>query len=384
MAAGSVAVWELPAVLEASEPPEVRGLRRDHVRLLVPLPGRDAVEHARFDDLPRWLGEGDVLVVNTSATLNAALRVASVDGIPYELHLSTPDPRVPDAYGSGPAALAGEPQRSRWIVELRVPDGIASLPSSDARPGMALRLPGGGSAVIESPYSRSVQPRASSLRKTATPSSARLWRATLDLPESWLSYLRRYGEPIRYGYVRGRWPSSMYQTVFAVEPGSAEMPSAGRPFTPELVMRLVASGVQFAPVVLHTGVSSLEDHEPPYAEYFHVPATSAALINVARASGHRVIAVGTTAVRAVETATSADEVTRAMRGWTELVITPERRLRAVDGLITGLHEPRASHLMMLAALVRDRAHLDRAYAEAIARGYRWHEFGDAHLILNEG
>jgi S-adenosylmethionine:tRNA ribosyltransferase-isomerase len=197
----------------------------------------------------------------------------------------------------------------------------------------------------------------------------------------------------------------MYQTVFATEPGSAEMPSAGRPFTTGLVTTLVAQGVQIAPLVLHTGVSSLEEHEPPYEEFFRVPRDTAARVRAARRAGQRVIAVGTTVVRALETVTDETGITSPGEGWTGLVISPSRPVRAVDGLITGLHEPHASHLMLLeqvaaAAHRRSRnlngpvrnlrapmasrdgvAVLEHAYAEALEKEYLWHEFGDAHLIL---
>jgi S-adenosylmethionine:tRNA ribosyltransferase-isomerase len=203
------------------------------------------------------------------------------------------------------------------------------------------------------------------------------------LPESWRTYLDRYGVPIRYSYVPDSWPPPLYQTVFATEPGSAEMPSAGRPFSSELVTALVACGVQFAPLLLHTGVSSLEDHEPPYEEYYSVSSESAGLVNAARRRGNRVIGVGTTAVRALETVTDQNGMTRAGGGWTSLVITPSHVLRSVDSMITGLHEPRASHLMMLERVFRASHHLDRAYDAARQKGYLWHEFGDSHLILGK-
>jgi S-adenosylmethionine:tRNA ribosyltransferase-isomerase len=134
----------------------------------------------------------------------------------------------------------------------------------------------------------------------------------------------------------------MYQTVFATEPGSAAMPSAGRPFTAELVTRLVSNGVQIAPLVLHTGVASLESHEPPYEEYYRVPRATAERVNAARRGGHRIVAVGTTVVRALETVTDEDGDTHPGDGWTRLVVTPDRLLRSVSGLITGStsHAPR--------------------------------------------
>ena len=115
-------------------------------------------------------------------------------------------------------------------------------------------------------------------------------------------HLEAHGRPIRYAYAGADWPIADYQTVFATEPGSAEMPSAGRPFTPELVTALVAAGVEFAPIVLHTGVSSPETGEPPFPEWFRVPEATARHVNAVRAAGGRVVAVGTTAVRALETA----------------------------------------------------------------------------------
>ena len=208
----------------------------------------------------------------------------------------------------------------------------------------------------------------------------RLWVATLDLPQATDDYLLQHGFPIRYGYVSQPWPLVYYQTVYATEPGSAEMPSAERAFTPELITRLIAKGVQFAPLLLHTGVASLEDHEPPYEEFYRVPAETAQLVNAARAAGRRVIAVGTTVVRALETVTTTIGTTHPAEGWTRLVITPDHPLRSVNALLTGLHEPQASHLAMLKALA-GREHLHLAYAEALHKRYLWHEFGDLHLIL---
>jgi S-adenosylmethionine:tRNA ribosyltransferase-isomerase len=208
----------------------------------------------------------------------------------------------------------------------------------------------------------------------------RLWIATLSLPETLHNYLERYGFPIRYSYVRQGWPSSYYQTVYATELGSAEMPSAGRAFTAELLTRLVARGVQIVPLVLHTGVASLESHEPPYEEFYRVPVETAQAINAARAAGKRVVAVGTTVIRALETVTDNTGVTHPGEGWTRLIITPERGIKAVNALLTGLHEPRATHLAMLEALT-GRSHLQLTYAEALQQRYLWHEFGDLHLIL---
>jgi S-adenosylmethionine:tRNA ribosyltransferase-isomerase len=337
--------FELPARLEATEPPESRGLARDGVRLLVARREDGSIEHARFRDLPGFLAAGDLLVVNTSATLPAAVTAHRAGGDAVELRFSTPAPDRPSAGGAW------------WVVELRSPDG--SRPYRGARAHERLAVPEGAVELV-APYA----------------GGARLWLAHLELAHRLPDWLARHGRPIRYGYVPREWPLAAYQTVFATEPGSAEMPSAGRPFTPELVTRLVSAGVQIAPLVLHTGVSSPERHEAPYPEPYAVTETTARLVNAAR----RVIAVGTTVVRALETVAAADGTVEPGEGWTGLVVTPERGLRAVDGLITGWHEPEASHLQLLEAAAGPEL-LRRSYAEALERGYLWHEFGDSHLIL---
>jgi S-adenosylmethionine:tRNA ribosyltransferase-isomerase len=369
-ATGLIADFELPADLEATEPPEARGLRRDEVRLLVSDIESDSIEHAHFSDLPRWLSPGDLLVVNTSGTLNAAVSATAEDGTALEIHLST---RLPGGF---------------WSVEVRQPDAVASLPYDRAVSGMTFELPMNGKVRLLAPY-----PLIDSID-----SRSRLWIAALRLPYAVVSYLTDHGSPIRYSYVKRSWPSAMYQTVFATEPGSAEMPSAGRPFTPELVTRLVSQGVEIAPLVLHTGVASLEHHEPPYEEYYRVPRHTAERVTAARRAGYRVLAVGTTVVRALETVTDESGTTSPGEGWTDLVVTRDRPLRSVNGLITGFHEPRATHLMLLervmttatanggtadaevSASVCGRCHLERVYAEARRLGYLWHEFGDSHLI----
>jgi S-adenosylmethionine:tRNA ribosyltransferase-isomerase len=198
----------------------------------------------------------------------------------------------------------------------------------------------------------------------------------LPLPE----YLARNGFAIRYDYVKQPWPIHYYQTIYSTEMGSAEMPSAGRPFTPELITELVSKGVQIAPLILHTGVSSQEAHEPPYEEYYQVPAMTASIVNHARVTGKRIIGVGTTVVRALESVADDRGHVHPGEGWTGLVITPGRGIRVVDSLLTGFHEPQASHLSMLAALAGHK-HISIAYQEALAGKYLWHEFGDIHLIL---
>jgi S-adenosylmethionine:tRNA-ribosyltransferase-isomerase (queuine synthetase) len=338
--------FTLPPALEAHEPPEERGAgtrhrSRDAVRLLVGERAGGAVAHHELRDLPGLLTPGDLLVVNTSATLPAAVRLDRL-----AIHFSTP---LPDRPGV-------------WLVELRRRTGKATEPYTGGTPGEWIPMPGGATLTLIA-------------RQTG-----RLWQARLDTDV--LRYLRRHGLPIRYGYVRREFPTAAYQTAFALDrrDGSAEMPSAGRPFTPELVTRLVSRGVLMAPLSLHTGVASPEAHEPPYAERFEVPGPTADLVDHVRARGGRVIAVGTTVVRALESATDASGVVRPERGWTEHVVTPETGVRAVDGLLTGLHEPRSSHLMMLTAIAGAEL-LEKVYAEALSQGYLWHEFGDLNLLL---
>ncbi|MGW4630196.1 S-adenosylmethionine:tRNA ribosyltransferase-isomerase [Streptomyces rubiginosohelvolus] len=341
----------VPDALSARVPAEQRGAGRDDVRLLVSR-GR-AVTHHAFRELPEQLRAGDVLVVNTSVTLPAAVN-GRVGGERVVVHFST---RGADG---------------RWAVELRAPRGAGVTgPRPGGPAGAVVRLPGGRALVLEEPLGPSA--------------GARLWWA--QAPERVPELLRRYGRPIRYGYTDRDQPLSTYRTVFAVDSpdgsGSAEMPSAARPFTVPLVAELVRRGVLFAPLSLHTGVASAEAHEPPYPERFAVPAATAWLVNAVRAAGSgRVVAVGTTAVRALESAVGADGVVRPAEGWTDLVVTPRRGVRVVDGLLTGLHEPQASHLLMLEA-VAGREALRRGYEAALQERYLWHEFGDVHLILRD-
>jgi len=355
MPAATLVDFKLPPELEASEPPEVRGLSRDAVRLMVSQFCHESILHTAFSSLPEFLRAGDVLVVNTSGTLNAALHAIRSDGAPIELHLST---RLPGAL---------------WIVELRLPAPDGTAPFLKGKAGEILLLPGEAQVQLLLPY-RADQ------RTPQAKGTVRLWLASFDPSLHMETYLQQYGFPIRYKYVRQEWPSEYYQTVYVTEMGSAEMPSAGRPFTTEIITRLVAQGVQIAPLLLHTGVASLEDHEPPYEEYYRVPAETANLVRAARAEGRRVIAVGTTSARAIESVTDEYGIPHGGEGWTNLVITPQRGLRAVSGLLTGLHEPRSSHLALLAALAGEK-HLQKAYDAAVQHRYRWHEFGDMHLIL---
>jgi S-adenosylmethionine:tRNA ribosyltransferase-isomerase len=334
--------YVLPAGLDAHEPPEMRGITRDAVRLLVS--SRHGHDHTTFSDLPRHLAPGDVVVINTSATLPAAV---PADGGRHLLHLST----------SLPGGL--------WLVELRAQtaSGYGTVPA-EAQSPRVVPLAGGETATLLAPFG----------------SGLRLWFATLSVGEHVLPWLARWGQPIRYAYAGGAWPLSAYQNVYGVDPGSAELPSAGRPFTSDVLTRLVARGVRIAPLVLHTGVSSLELGEAPYPERYAVPLATAQLVNETRREGGRVVAVGTTVVRALETVADERGTVHPGTGWTDLVVTPSRGVRVVTGLVSGWHPPRASHLLLLEA-VAGRPMLEQAYAEAVTAGYRWHEFGDSHLML---
>jgi S-adenosylmethionine:tRNA ribosyltransferase-isomerase len=352
MKAAPLTRFELPDELSAAAPAEARGLARDEVRLLVV--DSERIEHTRFRDIGRFLDAGDLLVVNTSGTVNAALDGLRADGRSVVVHFSSPL------------------EDGTWVVELRTAPRAAK-PVLDASPGESLKLPRGTTLTLVAPYPS----QANVLPHRGT----RLWRARIGGgPITRL--LVREGRPIAYGYLSERWPAAFYQTVFANEPGSAEMPSAARPFTTELVTRLVASGISIAPIVLHTGVSSQEFGEPPIAERFRVPAATANLVDSTRRAGGRVIAVGTTVVRALESAAMPDGSITPARGWTDLVLSSDNPARVVNGLVTGMHTPDASHLLLLEA-VAGPGIVQRAYDAALERRYLWHEFGDLTLLLPE-
>ncbi|MGX9791929.1 S-adenosylmethionine:tRNA ribosyltransferase-isomerase [Mycobacterium sp. MMS18-G62] len=338
--------FERPPASDAVEPPEAHGVARDGVKLLVATP--DGVAHDRFADLVNHLRPGDLLVVNNSATLPAA-----VDGYrgatPIVVHFS--------------AALADH----LWVAELR-PAADAMGPLPDVEPGDRIGLPDGAALVVVASYPR---------RGVA---GSRLWTSRVAIEGDVTSYLNRHGRPIRYGYVPRRWPLSSYQTVFARRPGSAEMASAARPFSTKLVTELIAAGIMIAPITLHAGVSSAGPGEPPAPEPFEVPPATARLVNMTHAARGRVIAVGTTVTRALESAATTGGRVHAATGWTDLVLGPDRPVRVVDGLITGWHDAGASHLLLLEAVAGPEM-VSTAYREAVTQGYLWHEFGDSALLL---
>lgn len=331
--------FELPKEREASKPPELRGVARDAVNLLVSSAESGIHNVTRFTDLANFLRAGDLLVVNDSATIPAALEARRGNGSRIILHLST---RISETL---------------WIVEPRNTPLVAA--------GERFAVPAGGSVELLSPLARA---------------HARLWYAKLTLPSDTASFLLAHGRPITYRYVDEPFPLDYYQTIFAREPGSVEMPSAGRPFTLRVLDALYRREVGVASITLHCGVASPETHEPPLDERFNVPAWTAFAVNTTRQNGGRVIAVGTTVVRALESALDARGAVRAMAGWTSHIVDPAHPPRAVDGLLTGFHEPRASHLTMLEAFA-PQAFLSDAYSTALNADLLWHEFGDVHLLL---
>lgn len=344
----TVLSFSLPPHLEASEPAEARGLTRDAVRMLVSCRKQERLVHTTFSLLPTFFEPGDLVVVNTSGTLAAAVRGSGAGGVPVVVHFSS------------------ELDTGLWVVEPRHTGAHGTEPWwATARPPTRIAFGTDASIELLEPYQQ----------------SRRLWIASVCAPLPVRRWLALHGEPIRYGYVERPWPLSSYQNVYVTEPGSAEMPSAGRPFSPEMVTRLVAKGVGMTPVVLHTGVASLAADERPYPERVKVPPATADRVNLAKRTGRRVVAIGTTVVRALESAWDPREAAlRPLDGWTDLVVTPERGVQVVDGLLSGWHEPEASHLLMLEAIA-GRSLLERSYEAALAEGYLWHEFGDVHLIL---
>jgi S-adenosylmethionine:tRNA ribosyltransferase-isomerase len=328
---------------EATAPPEWRGLARDGVQMLVARPGR--LVHRRVRDLPDVLHPGDLLVVNTSATLPAAVELDR-ERAGQAVHVST---QLDDG---------------AWVVEVRRPDRTGPAHVVE---GEVLRLPGGVRLRITDAH---------------PPGQHRLWRA---MPSPWrgtVDYLREHGRPIGYAYLDSPVPLADLQNVYAVRAGSAEMPSAGRPLTERVLVDLISHGVVVAPLVLHTGVSSQEAHEPPQPERFTVPDATARLVNETRRVGRRVVAVGTTVVRALETVADGTGKVHAATGWTSLVLGPARPARAVGGILTGLHDPHASHLDLIEA-VAGAGLVSEAYAAATVapEPYLRHELGDTMLFL---
>ncbi|MEL6658446.1 MAG: S-adenosylmethionine:tRNA ribosyltransferase-isomerase [Bacteroidota bacterium] len=341
----------LPQKLACPLPTEERGLNRDDVRLMVSNHDGQTINHRGFYDLDEVLDAGDVLVVNTSATIPAALPLVLPDGAEARLHLST--------------QLA----KKRWLVEIRSVSQNNTRRWTSGAPGQSFELPGGASLQLETPFYQDAQ-------------LLHLWEATLEVPQPLSEYLQQFARPVKYQNINKPYPIAYYQTYFGQQAGSTEMPSAARGFTEELVQKLLKKGVQIVPILLHTGVSSLEVNEHPYPEYLEISRLSSQQINIAKQQNKRIIVVGTTAVRALESATDNAGTVQPYQGLTELYIQSNYKMKVANGLLTGFHEPEASHLHMLQAIASKR-HLRLAYQAALQQQYYWHEFGDLHLILND-
>lgn len=336
----------------ATAPPERRGLRRDEVKMLVVDRQTNQLTNTRFFDIAKFLQPGDVLVVNTSATIPGRLEAAH-QGQPLKLHLAT------------------KLSESEYIVERRT-----------ARGGPDRRAFQMGDAIdIYDPVTRTNVTTVHVLGHFHP--NSRLWR--VHSPVDLFRVAQDIGSPIRYSYLQNDVDPQAYSTIFARQPGSAEMPSASRPFTYRTLRELGQRGVQVCSLVLHTGVSSHEveidlAHHPVLPEWYHIPDMTAKVVNRARKQGRRVVAVGTTVVRALESAIGVDGDVQAKSDWTTHLITPTSPPRVVTGIVTGMHESQTSHLALMYAFLPP-AQLRRVYEKAIAWDYLWHEFGDINLIL---
>ncbi|HEY7347348.1 MAG TPA: S-adenosylmethionine:tRNA ribosyltransferase-isomerase [Ktedonobacterales bacterium] len=346
--------FKVPKELEASAPPEARGQPRDHVRLLVIHRDSGQIEHRRFYEIADYLKAGDVVVLNVSSTVPAALPGITDDGQEIELRLSSHYSTTNNGGGR------------TWQAVFKPDEAVI-------RPGLRLSFGDGALTAVV---------------KKKREDIPRLWEIQFDQTNQHISsWLETLGRPIKYDYVPERWGLEYYQTTYAAVPGSAEMPSAGRAFTPELLERIQQKGVVLAQIILHTGVSNIDieteqvEQHKMYEEWYQVSPEAAATINHSRSSGGRIVAIGTTPTRTLETVTDEQGIVHPGEGWTSLYITPGYRFRAVDVLLTGLHEAKSTRLFLATAFTNDQALVLRAYNEAIAQGYLWHEFGDLSLIV---
>ena len=346
--ASNIIQFDLPKHLSCPEPTEERHLQRDEVRLLV-TDSNGTIHHSSFKYLDNFLKKGDVLVVNTSATIPAALPLSLPGSRMGKLHLST---RLKD---------------SEWIIEIREITANKTIRWKEGQEGMKFELPASAEVTLKQKLYNNDQ-------------WLDLWIADFDVHAPMQKYLSANAGPVQYEKLSRQYPLSYYQTFFSFHPGSSEMPSAGRGFTAALMERLLKKGIAFAPIMLHTGVSSLEENEAPYPEYMEIDPLTASIVNSAKRQKRRIIAVGTTAIRAIETASNGEGFIIPYRGNTDLFIDENYKMKITDGLLTGFHEPRASHLNMLQSIA-GYEHIDMAYREAIKAGYYWHQFGDLHLIV---
>lgn len=335
--------FELPSFLNAAMPPERRGVRRDQVKMMVQNRWTGKTIHDHFFNLDFYLKKGDVLVLNSSRTVPAILRSelyrkGKLIQSEIEIRLAR---RKNDSTWEALAVCEDIKQGDQLIFSQQFFGEVFEV--NKKSPFITINFSKNGSALYDEIYA--------------------------------------IGEPVRYEYINSPWELDYYQTVFATHPGSVEMPSAGRAFSWELLFKLQKKGIKLVFIQLHTGLSYLLDdkwdHSPTENyEEFTIPAEAWEHILQAKVEGKRVISVGTTVVRAIETAAVNGE----LAGWTNLYIKPNYDLKITDGIITGMHEPEASHLDMLSAFINQKD-LFNAYQEAIKRGYLWHEFGDMNLIL---
>jgi len=344
----SIIQFDLPKHLACPLPTEERNMERDEVRLLVTT-NSGQTAHTTFNQLPGFLQKGDVLIVNTSATVPSALPVSLPGDKQGRLHVST------------------KLNNNEWLIEIREVTGNKTSRWHEGEEAMTLQLPLSQTVILKKKFYKNDH-------------WLHLWIAEFNVNQPLQKYLSANAQPIQYEKLDRQYPLSYYQAFFSFHPGSAEMPSAGRGFTKNLVERLLKKGIVLAPVILHTGVSSLEENETPYPEYMEVDPVTASIINTAKSQYRRIIAVGTTAIRAIETAVNNEGLVLPYKGNTELFIDENYSMKVIDGLLTGFHEPKASHLNMLQSIA-GYDHLDKAYKEAIREGYYWHQFGDLHLIL---
>ena len=328
-------------------------------RLLHIDPGRGAWEDRRLADLAERLRAHDLLVVNDAATLPASLHGQTAGGEPVEARL------IGHVDGRWKAVLFGGGDWRARTEDRPAPPVL--------RTGEVLRFGEGLSAVVTAVSSEA--PRLVDL--SFGREDAAFWQA-----------LYRHGRPIQYSYLRGPLALWHVQTAYGARPWAFEPPSAGRPLTWGLLESLRRRGVAIAPVTHAAGLSSTGDPELdarlPLEERFEVPPRTVEAVREALRAGGRIVAVGTTVVRALEAAAAAHSGRlEPEAGLTRLRIGPGFRPKVVDGLLTGMHEPDTSHFALLAAFAPLEL-LRRAHAHAEAAGYLAHEFGDSCLVLGEG
>ena len=350
--------YELPAERIAQRPAEPR----DASRLLVVDRAAGTWRDARFHALEKLLRPGDLLVVNETRVFPARLRARRMGGGEVELLLVHPRD------GAEPERAAGR----EW-------DALAG-PARRARPGETLTLLDRAGAPAD---------RASVEILERLPSGAR--RVRLDVPGDPWEWIEGHGHvplPPYIGRADDRADRERYQTVYARRRGAVAAPTAGLHFTPALLDRLEARGVQRAAVTLHVGPGTFrpvtaedaEEHRME-AEWYRVGPDAAAALAKTRAGGGRIVAVGTTVVRALESAGRvwSDEPS-PVEGWTDLFILPGHTFRWVDALLTNFHLPRSTLLLLVSAFA-GREFVLGAYRHAVASGYRFYSYGDAMLIV---